>query len=64
MFWVFEIGEVRRFGLIIEMKCCFRLILVINWNFGEMVEKGIFRCDLYYCINVVLVYILVFREWL
>lgn len=62
MLRVLETGEVRRLGSTTETKRRFRLISATNRNLGEMVEKGTFRRDLYYRINVVPVHIPALRE--
>ena len=48
---VLETGTFRRLGGTREIKADFRLIAATNRDLKEMVEKNLFRTDLYYRIN-------------
>lgn len=54
--------EVTRIGETIRRKTDFRLIVASNKNLSELVEKNLFREDLYYRINVLSIYIPPLRE--
>jgi len=59
---VLETGTVRRIGSNVEHKIDFRLIAATNKDLKKMVDKGTFRHDLYYRINVVAITIPPLRE--
>lgn len=50
---VLQEGEVEKIGSRQPKRVDFRVICATNRNLGEMVQKGQFRLDLYYRINVV-----------
>lgn len=54
---VLETQEFRRIGGTETYKSDFRLICATNKDLSKMVEEGLFRKDLYYRINVILVHI-------
>lgn len=59
---VIETGEVSRLGSEHRKKVDFRLIAATNRNLVEMCEKGLFRTDLYYRLNILSVEIPPLRE--
>ncbi|MCX7884135.1 MAG: sigma 54-interacting transcriptional regulator [Caloramator sp.] len=59
---VLQEGVIRRIGSTKETKVDVRIIAATNKNLKEMVEKGLFREDLYYRLNVVPIYIPPLRE--
>ncbi|MBY6276038.1 MAG: sigma-54-dependent Fis family transcriptional regulator [Symbiobacterium thermophilum] len=59
---VLETQEVRRIGGTTDIKVDFRLIAATNKDLKQMVERGTFREDLYYRINVILLHIPPLRE--
>ncbi len=52
----------RRLGGVKDMRVDVRIIAATNKNFEELIEKGYFREDLYYRLNVVPVYMPPLRE--
>ncbi len=52
----------RRLGGLKELKVNFRLITATNRNLEEMIEKGLFREDLYWRLNVINLHIPPLRE--
>ena len=59
---VLQEGELERVGGLKTIKLDVRVICVTNQNIVEQVEKGLFRKDLYYRINVVEISIPPLRE--
>lgn len=59
---VLQEGVIRKIGSKKEEKVDVRIIAATNKNLEEMVEKGLFREDLYYRLNVVPIYIPPLRE--
>ncbi|MGJ7922015.1 sigma-54 interaction domain-containing protein [Neobacillus sp. LXY-4] len=59
---VLETQEVRRVGGTTNIKVDFRVIAATNRNLKEMVDKGLFRDDLYYRLNVIPLHIPPLRE--
>jgi len=55
-------GEIIRVGESRTRKIDVRLVIATNANLEEMVEKGIFRKDLYYRLNVFPIYLPPLRE--
>ncbi len=59
---VLQEGAVRKIGGIREEKVDVRIIAATNKNLEEMMEKGYFREDLYYRLNVIPVFIPALKE--
>lgn len=59
---VLETCEVRRLGSNVDRKMDFRLIAATNKDLKKMVDEGLFRCDLYYRLNVIPIAIPPLRE--
>ena len=62
MLRVIQEGKVRRIGSSQETSANVRIITATNQNLEQLVEKGLFREDLYYRINVFPVHIPPLRE--
>ena len=59
---VLENGEMTRIGSEKTIKTNIRIITATNKNLSEMVEAGLFRKDLYYRLNSVVIYLPPLRE--
>lgn len=59
---VLQEGVIRKIGSTKEEKVDVRIIAATNRNLEEMVEKGEFRQDLYYRLNVIPIYLPPLRE--
>ncbi|MDK9711141.1 sigma-54 interaction domain-containing protein [Acidaminobacter sp.] len=57
-----ELGEFQRVGGTMVIKTDVRIIAATNQNLEEMVEKGLFRKDLFYRLNVIPILIPPLRE--
>lgn len=57
-----EDGEIRRVGDVHPIKVDVRIISATNKNLSELIEKGLFRLDLFYRLNVIPFYIPPLRE--
>lgn len=59
---VIQEGEVERLGAKQPTKVNVRILATSNRNLSEMVQKGLFRADLYYRLNVINLYIPSLRQ--
>jgi two-component system, NtrC family, response regulator HydG len=59
---VIETGEFEPVGSNETQHCTARIIVASNWNLDEAVERGKFRCDLYYRLNVMSFHLPPLRE--
>ena len=57
-----QLGEFERIGGTKTLKVDVRVITATNRNLEEMIEKGLFRQDLYYRINVIAINLPTLRE--
>ena len=57
-----ETKQIRHIGSNVDKKVDFRLLVATNEKLENLIEKGIFRKDLYYRINVVPIWIPPLRE--
>jgi DNA-binding NtrC family response regulator len=59
---VIDTGEYEPVGSIETQVCTARIIVASNWNLDEAVERGKFRSDLYYRLNVMSFHLPPLRE--
>lgn len=59
---VIQDKEFERVGGIESIKCDVRIIAATHYNLEELIEKGLFREDLFYRLNVIPIYVPALKE--